>query len=360
MKKLSAILYLTVLLLLVGCVSEVDLGLEPQGYTVISGVVTNSFFERNIHVTFHEGLEVEGKRIAATGKVFKNGQFETDLIPFGFGLLTFPISFHLEEGATYEVEISTAGGRTYRSLPQRILPRLQADSISFRTETLVVGKDHRGNALFDRFVTIYAHVNLPDTTGGHRYFRWQADESWSFTEVPNLSDSTDVIKTCYPRLGVEAHPSTLMSTENLQPGPLTIKVAQRALDESFLETHYFSAYLHSITRESYDFYQRAEQLIQNSGTLFDQVPAPVKGNVYNVHDAEDLVYGFVEFSQADTIRLKILNEDIGIFINDPCKAPEPCPDVLTLSGDLVTVPCICFECDEVFGPWTTIKPSYWE
>lgn len=353
-------IWLLVLPWLSACVSELEWDMEGQSYLVINGVVTNSFFAREIRITRQIGLELEGVRVPATGKVFKNGVFEADLQPFGFGVLRFPVSFRLEPGAEYELEIQLSSGATYRTRPQKVLPRLQIDSLSFELETLYAGTNISGQIQYDRFVNVYAHVDLSKLPKeqGAPFLRWQADEVWSFTEVQNPDDSLDVINTCYLTNGVDAFPSTLVDPAELQARPVRVKVMSRPLDQSFLQTHYMSAYLHTINEESYNFYLRAENLIQ-AGDLYDLVPGPVGGNVYNPLDETEEVLGFVDFSLADTARIRINYEDIKVVIQNECLAAEPCPDRVSLTGDRIGEPCKCYNCDEVFGLFSTIRPPYW-
>lgn len=75
----------------------------------------------------------------------------------------------------------------------------------------------------------------------------------------------------------------------------------------------------------------------------DEIPAAIKGNIYNVNDDEKFVYGFVEFVLPDTSRTFVngLNLilpnacDIEFYCPHPSTpgiAANPCTDCLVLEG----------------------------
>ncbi|RMG22691.1 MAG: DUF4249 domain-containing protein [Bacteroidetes bacterium] len=334
------------LLLLTACVSEIDYEPQTDTYTAISGVITNSVGERSIFVQQYQGFGLKGIPLAATGRVYKNGSEATELIPIRPGELAVPLTFAVEEGASYHLEISLDNGRQYKSLPVLVPPRLQTDSLTFELEERLDGYSQAGAPIFVWYVDVYAHVTLPEKDAPQPYFKWQVDESWSFVSS---------LRTCYIPIGVEENPVTILGPEGLQPGKASVRIATRALGKEFLDVHYYNAYLHAIDEKTYDFYRKARQLSSEVGSLYDQVPGPLQGNVYSVGSTDKFVVGNVEFSLVDTLRLRIERQDIDLRIYNQCGAAIPCP--ITGPGPRA---CACNDCVSVYGFNSQVKPWYWD
>lgn len=344
-------------LILIGCVSELEIDFGDNSYILISGVLTNSFEERTIYVSKRESLNEEFTRFRAKASLYKNGAFELDFEEFVIGELQLPFSFKFEEGNNYHVEVTTADNQTFLTIPQFIYPMLRTDSMNYQIVNNIE-VDPSGISHTKRLVEVYAHITIPENE--KRYFRWQVDESWALKEVPDPDNNFDEIKTCYLYKKVTDNPSTILKPKDVLTGSVAIKVASRFLDESFLERHYFNAYLHTIDRKNYEFYEKAERLSKNSGTLFDEIPAQLEGNVYKEGDGESNILGHIEISRVDTNRLAISRDEIPVLIANRCEGDGPCP-ILEDDGFVTqkTI-CYCHDCDKVFGITALNKPWYWK
>ncbi len=326
-----------------GCLTEINFD-DGSEATIISGVITNSQDERSIFVTRSKGIDPEYRLLEAPGVIYKNGELEVELIQQKAGVLSVPPSFKVEAGATYYVEITTQNNQTYQSRPQEVPAKRRTDSLSFEIVQRQIGININGETIDQFFVEVFAHILIPEQEDT-LYYKWQVDESWNF-----ISDSA----TCYLTKNVSETPVVIQTSLGLPKGLLAIQITSEEADIDFFYKHYFNVYLHSIDEELYTYYEKVQRLTENTGTLYDEVPAPIKGNVFLSSGEDEFVAGNIEFSLVDTLRLPIKNEDLEIRLFNVCETDEPCiilPDIVP--------PCVCRDCRKRPG-FGTLKPYYWE
>ena len=379
--KLTGLFFLCLsLCTLFACVTEIDFGAETSGQLIISGVISASKGERTISVLETNGIE-EPLPVEASGTLFKDGNPDQVLESIEKGKLVLPLAYKLESGPEYYLEIKV-GSTTYRSIPQKIFPRKHSLPLSYERTREIEGESIDGVPIYVNLVEIFANLEIDNQEKQEEFYRWQIQNQWLVREVPRPIVDTfirvdssrdwvtgewiydtmkhwipDTVKDCFPSTSVNDYPSVLLRTGSLGNGPAQIKMTSHIIDETFIFKHYFSVYLHRINEQNFEFYQKSERLIGNQGSLYDEIPALVRGNIFNPADSNEVVLGNVEFSFADTVRIGITKDDLGILIADPCRP---------LSGDNICfkfpedVPCKCWDCDLVFGLETDEKPDYWE
>lgn len=321
---------------LMGCLTEIDF--EDKGKaTTISGVLTNDTASREIFVTRADGISNEGQPMQASGVVFKNGNVDVELIQKEIGVLSLPPSFEVEEGAIYYVEIITPDNQVYQSIPQKVPPKHKTDSISFQIVEKEASINTTGEIVNNYFVDFFAHVTLPDPKDTV-YYKWQIDQSWNFVSEARI---------CYKIRNERANEVALLSSNGRLAGPFKVRIASQEMDKSFSYKHYFNVNLFMIDKQTYEFYQKVQQLVNHSGNLYDEIPAPFKGNVFLDAGEAETVLGNIEFSAGgELLRFPIdsfmINERIDFFrvcedtpgcgANagpfDPCSKPHSCFDCL--------------------------------
>lgn len=337
-------------LLFSACILKFDLDPDnrpnQQGIVVIEGILSNSLEERIIRVN-RQGGDGGFNKLEATGNIFKDGELWSILEPDTNGLHV-PEDLIFEEGVSYHVELLVEDSLTYHSKPQLVYPKLEIDSMGFEVTKRLERNSSNINVLRE-FVDVYAHVTLSPSSEKKEYYYWNVDEAWSFTEIADPRFIGDIPKTCYPTLPISVHPATLISNDQVISGPAEILIANRLIDESFLEKHYFTAYLRAIDPASFIFYKDASKLRDDSGNLFQQFPGTLKGNVFSPDNIDELVMGNVAVALVDTLHFPINNYELKARIFDVCTAEN-----------LLNNPIRCFDCTYAFGAESLIKPYYWE
>lgn len=376
-----------------GCVSEIDFEFEQTGIPIVSGVLSNSAGERIIRVQQTGTVDSIASPVSATGKIFEDGVLAGNLTQTSKGELKLPDQLILEEGKAYMVEVRTDAGRVFQTRPQTILPKGEVENLTWTRRSRLEGTNVDGVPIEIQMVDIAGVIEV-DQRKEEEYYRWQAEDIWLFKEVPKtfvdttividtnfvigvgrVIDTTivieeDPVKECYPRRDVSYYPSSITRTGKFATGRVEIPVMSREIDQSFLFQHYFNVYLKRIDFKAYDFYDKSQRLMAAAGTLYDEVPAPASGNVFDAEDSTKLVLGYVEMALTDTIRLEISIEELHLFIHDDCRPIDgsdffcerykpPCfgrdPNC---KHD--PVPCVCWDCDSIFGVGSDIRPDWWQ
>jgi hypothetical protein len=372
-----------------GCVTEFDFRTEPGGVPGVSGVISNSPAQRTLTVFRTNGID-ESQPLSATGALYADGAFEVQLVEVEPGRLELPISYQLRTGVEYHFEITTVENQVFQTIPQKILPFTKKQTLSWERDEEVFPnpRDPDEVVLPRKVVNIFTNLEIDENEDSVYFYRWQVSNTYLVQEIPrpfvdtfmvidsqrdfftggwvydtSIIFTPDTAKSCYPTEEVDQYPSTLLETSNLQPGIAKVKLMTREIDQAFLFKHYFSVFLHRIDAAAYDYYARAERLIGNQGTLYDEVPAPLTGNVFDKNDPEANVLGYVEMAFPDTVRIAIIKEDLNLVIEDGCRprggGPIACRELTSPSG-APPPPCKCYDCDKVFGLETDEKPDYWE
>ncbi|WP_339876163.1 DUF4249 domain-containing protein [uncultured Algoriphagus sp.] len=254
-------------------------------------------------------------------------------------------SVKIQDGVLYHLEISVKG-RKYISEPE-MLPT-------------VVGEDELGytfnRGVFNNnpeiaYISINTDVSLPEQNGGY-YLRWDVDEAyfWDLTFFPNPFNQPP--PDCYVFGFPDPERITLLSGDLVGElsGSLSQIVAERVIDESFLSRHYFNVRQTSITKSSYDYWRKVRDLVNNSGSVFDTPPAPIRGNIINVDDEDEVVLGNFEVARVMQSRIYTTRADIPYF------EPEVC--TYDKSKPYDEYPKTCLRCSE-FPNSTNDTPHWW-
>ena len=339
---------LFIFLSLWGCISEIDIAEKGEKRLIIGGVISNSPGERNIRIQESNGLDTLAVPVQARGEIFRDGEVWTSLVSPETGILQLPAEFVLQEGRSYQVEITLADGRVFQSLPQVLQAPYKPDSLSFQINT-VSRRNDDGTTEFGWEVQLFAHFDLDEEELENSYFRWQIDNAWAFR------DWRDTL--CYLGESIGDFKPVIFSGKKVEAGNQQVMVANRPLGDPFLETYYFNTYLHRIDSFSFDYYDKSLRLVQNQGTIFDELPASIEGNIREIgeNDSNKSTIGYIEFSLADTTRLRINRGDFTFQLDNPCEG--------WICNPYDTV-CLCEDC----GKWflakdlieTETAPPYWE
>ena len=347
-RKLLAILSVV---LLGACISPLDVDFGSKEFLVVTGTISNSSNERSIRVSTHDEDFIFGRPHASTGAIYKNGAFLADLLAGSNpGELIVPPNIEIEEGASYFIEVKTASGLLIQSEPVVVQPRLETNSLSFEVVQRASQYNEFGVPDIANYLRVFASVDPSTNNTQTNYFKWQVDEAWALTENPPQS------RTCYVTNTVGDNPITVFESPASSSGNAKVLILDRIIDDSFLEVHYVNVYTHSLDKRSAKYYQDALKLSEINGTLYDEIPAPLDGNLSVVSGGESELYGFVDFSLSDTLRLRLDNSDLKLQISNLCDSPSPCKP----GGPFAPPPpCRCADCANAFGQNTLIKPDYW-
>ena len=342
---------LTVSILLMtqlGCIDPIEFtGPDADFNLVVTGVITNSPGQRTISLSYQQPIDIFQNRDTippdASINLFEDGALIAAFSQISSQKYELDDSVLLEEGKSYHIEIQFFNGSKYASVPELVRPAITPDSLTLAFERREIDTN-AGTTLRRWFLDVMVNNTIP-STGEKPYFRWAIEEDWEVVEL-STDNPFDVQRTCYFNTSPNSLAVTIMDGNEFQAGPVAKAVAARVPGDAYKDRHVFSVYQHQISPEAYTFYERVDRLVNQTGTLFDQLPAAIPGNVSNVNAPEERVLGYVEFSLVDTSRIWIRRTDFPFTIPLTCVDPNASPR-------------LCIECILIPGA-TYEKPYFWD
>lgn len=360
MKQVFGFLMLT-LFLMVSCVEKIDFPLNKGvEKLIVSGQLTNLDEEQYV---FLSETTSEEREPLLSGQYYVLNDLPRPVINAGVSLINDknekwsyrevePGKYQLseffdqpEEGVKYHIEIQIQG-KTYRSEPEMIPEYVGEDQLSYSFSRGVVSGQPE-----TAFITIQSQVTLPQQVGGY-YLRWDVDEAyyWNLTFFPNPFNTPP--PDCYVFGFPDPERISLLNGDLINnPGGISTQVvAERIIDESFLSRHYFNVRQTSINKQSFDYWRKVRELVNNTGSVFDTPPAPIRGNLSNASNPNDIVLGNFELARVNQKRIYTTRADVPFLISEVCTY-EP-------GKLLVRYPTTCLRCSS-FPNSTNATPHWW-
>lgn len=237
---------------------------------------------------------------------------------------------------TYRLRIKTKAGKTYLSNYMGITSSPEIDSISYHV------LDNRQNVE----VVLATH----DKTTANRFYRWEFTETWEYNavyrsgwEVINKGKPSaavvlreDDIYTCWKsfkptRLFLG---STALLSENVVRNLILTTVPVSS--GKFTSRYSIFVKQFALSREEFEYWTALAKSTENTGSIFDPIPANGQGNMYAVGDSQEPVFGFFSVGKPSEKRF-FISERLGF--TPFCSAK----DSLVLERDVVYTDSLIIE-----------------
>lgn len=298
-------------ILLGSCLSPIDIPTENfGGRLVVSGQVSSIADQNYVQI----GRTAERERlpfpvVGATvqllddlGNVY---EYEADEFREGNYLLN---GFTGTPGTSYFIRVVTPEGETYESAPERLPESAGAitSTYDFQNEEVT---DLEGVVTTQPFLKLYVNTTLPEV--GSRFVKWDVEEVFLLTPTDFPDPFSYVPPSCFVAQNADPQRITLISGEEVNVGSIdNLLVASRIIDWTFLERHYFTVYQSSLTAEAYDYWSKVDILSNQVGSIFDTPPAELTGNIRNINDSSEKVFGYFQACNQTFTRRFILKFDL--------------------------------------------------
>jgi hypothetical protein len=218
-------------------------------------------------------------------------------------------------GRQYQLYVSTSDQQVYESefVELKRVPEIEKLYAEFGEKS--------GETELEEGFQIYLDTYDPDNQTW--YYRYDYEETWEFTvpypsyyivEDGFLVFRTEKVHSCWKTFTSE---DILVTTsENMQSDIIKrFPIHFVSTGSNRLSIRYsILVRQYSMTREAYIFWEQLKATNQELGTLFDKQPVQVRGNIYNLNDAEAPVLGFFEASCVDSRRMFITRSEIPIGV----------------------------------------------
>lgn len=264
-------------------------------------------------------------------KSFTNGVYKSDSATFQ-GII----------GRSYSVRIKTLDNKQYQSNPEMLRTPVPIDTVTSKyIPTLTRAKG------FDVFVK----VKDPAVTENFYRWKWRNYKSLEICQISRTKSAggsfvylTPCCQKCWEITA--SYGSLALFSDNLTNGKtITQKIANIPYDG--INDYYMQIEQYSISKGNYNYWNLVQGQISNSGGIFDNTPAFIQGNVFNINDPEEQVLGIFNVMGA-------VKKVVYISRN----VPGVSPTVPTPISDTVITTRDCLECKG--DSRTPIKPEGWK
>lgn len=304
------------LIILGGCIDEISFDSEfSESQLVVEGSVNNSPGPYTVHLGTtqpDENLPVP-LRGATIELIDSNGNRVAfnEMEPGKYQ--TVDENFRGEPGETYHIEIEMPDGRVYFSEPETM--PLQTALSTVHLEPGFVSERTRDVPV----VFVSADTKLPETEDPF-FLKWSVEGVYAFRETQRSVLFAPQANTCY--ITEKVNPQKILLFSGSRSGSGQIKnqllTNERVIPYKFFIRYYFNVITTSITEQRYNYWRNVDEIINQSGTIFDILPATVPGNIKSNNPNDILALGYFEAVVRDTSREFVTGSDFSFFVSDPC------------------------------------------
>ncbi len=317
----SVFITLIALFVLSGCVNEIEF--DPpraDGQIVVSG----SIYDRPGPYRLQLGITTLNSTIpsplngAEITHFSGDGNSET-YVDLGNGLYELPgTAITGKRGETYHIEILLPNGEIYQSLPETIPIVHSRDSVILEAE-IIQEPTATGRIRDVPVISVYANTEIPDAAGP-LYLQWSVYSIYSFVERTPTHPLAPPPETCYVTTIPDPQAIKIFSTTSPENQNIERQfMAQKNIvQHEFFIRHYFNVVSKSISQRRYQYWQQVDEMINQTGTIFDAPPATPPGNIVNINNDQVQALGYFEAVAIDTSRAFVTRADIPVSIFNPC------------------------------------------
>ena len=209
-------------------------------------------------------------------------------------------SFRGVIGNAYKLSIITEDGQEYESEFQELRSAAVIDSIYYQYKPSPDGNT-KG---------IQVCINLHDPENNSWYYGWTYSETWEF-RVPYVKlRSKGAFHVCYK--SNTSNELIVGTSENNQRDQLKDHpVYYISYDNNRLRYKYSTLIQqYTISENIYKCLSELKKINEAGGSLFDETPSALRGNVYNISDEKEIVLGVFQVSGVSEKRIFIEHEDL--------------------------------------------------
>lgn len=216
--------------------------------------------------------------IGAQVSLFENDQQVAQYTETGEGVYTIS-NFRPQVGKAYHIDIQLSNGERYTSQPEVMPQDVPLDSAYFKYEG-------------GRSLTIFARTFVP-AQGEVPYLRWRINHVYQITDL--ICGGLDKGTTCYynaPRATDNQLVPLLDGSELTRGASVESAIVEvPIIDSLFGEVSYFTVFQESMPAEAFQYWEKVNTLLTQTGSLFDIPPGQIRGNIFKVDDPEAPVLG---------------------------------------------------------------------
>ncbi len=348
MKLKLSIFLLLFFILVYSCIEPFDFNIkdDKSKSLVVDGLITNEPGPYVVYLTrttdYSSTIEftekVEGAIVIISDDL-GNSETLTQIFPGIYK--TYPGSIRGIPGRYYKIEIKTPDGKHYESKPELLSCVPEIDSIYYEHQQ---HQELDDDNIVQNFEGFQIYIDTSDPENDKNYYMW----SWTGTHEVHTQPwnyrggPIDCCATCWiserPAY-IDVLDDNYLGENQINKKPVTfVRITDSDGARHFLGKYHIEVKQLSVTKEAYKYWSSIEEQISSTGSIFEPAPSAIFGNIKNVNDPEDIIFGYFGASAISTK---------SIFI-PAVEAPYPPGDTLIWPDD----------CRGMLNS-TAIKPSFW-
>jgi hypothetical protein len=318
------------------CLTPVDINADRKGgILVVSGQIStlSDMSEVQIGMTSDaEQLPVpvtdaevvlwddQGRTYAYNSDAYREGVYNLDLAGVN--------------GTSYFIEVKLFSGKVYRSAVEK-LPEPSGKDFVYHDVQKEEFVDGEGTVSELNYLNIYSRSEIYPSENA-MFIRWNVREDFIISPTDFPDWFKEIPPPCFVSSPVDPQRIVLYNGEETNIASVESLIARRVIDFSFKERHYFTIYQSSITRNAYEYWRKVNDVVNQVGSIFDTPPARVPGNLYNVNDTDEKVFGYFQAVNQTYSRFFLLPVDLPIVLKRYCAYEDVRP--------LSDYPSVCIDC----------------
>lgn len=225
-------------------------------------------------------------------------------------------------GTSYRLDVRTRNDVTYQSDWQVQKKATPIGSLEAFFEERASG--------FDTLQGMQVYVSTNDPEGLTRFYRYEYEETWLFSVAYPSRGDWDIATNSYTFYENDSIPVTcygnfksseilLKSTAGLELDQIIRFPLRYVTTETPKLNRRYSILVrqYSLNEDIYRFWQSAEQLTENLGSLFDPIPANVIGNIKRLDESDEVVLGYFSAEGVSETRIFIDRSDFSPRVSVP-------------------------------------------
>lgn len=297
-------------------------GPGPHAITISRSATYGSIFERYI------------RPVSGATVVIRDSEGLVTLLEEGLearGSYFTPVGFQAEIGNSYTLQIQTAEGKVYSSLPERVESAPQIENIELKTVKIPV----QGETNPKSGVQLISEIN--DPADQNNFYFWRLSPVVHVLEArPDLHFDQRTLTPapkacCYTCFKTEAvgNQSLFIAQDDSFNG-LTTRIPTGFIEDNgirFVNKLRVDLKQYAISQEAYRFLRLVKQQTEINGSIFDPPPATIRGNMYSLDDPEEVVLGYFIAAGESKKRIYIDKSDLAfrqnsVIIPDDCRTVD--------------------------------------
>jgi hypothetical protein len=239
-----------------------------------------------------------------------------------------PSGFRAEIGKSYTLQIQTAEGKVYTSLPERVEAVPLIDNITFKTVTIPVEGETNPRS------GVQLISEIKDPADQNNFYFWRLSPIVHVLEArPDLyiiretrtPAPKDCCIICY-RTEATGNQSLFIAQDDNFNG-LTTRIPAGFIEDNglrFVSKLRVDLKQYGVSQSAYRFLRLVKQQAEISGSIFDPPPATIRGNMISLDDPDEVVLGYFMAAGESSKRIYIDRSDLTFrqvtgIIPDDCR-----------------------------------------